>query len=221
MVLTSGLKKIIGTKAFYKVALAFAIPLILQDTVSSFVNLLDNMMIGSLGTEQMSGVAIVNQFINLFTMCIYGGVAGANIFAAQYIGNNDNKNAQHAIRFNFIMVTCFSALFIAVMYLFQDKLISAFLHISSGKGDLQATLQYGKEYLKIMLWQVLPFALATTYEERVYLRRCADGNWRCHLRYAGSDQKESCCRSINSFSNIKEEYIQKGELWQKRSRCGL
>lgn len=106
---------------------------------------------------------IVNQFINLFTMCIYGGVAGANIFAAQYIGNNDNKNAQHAIRFNFIMVTCFSALFIAVMYLFQDKLISAFLHISSGKGDLQATLQYGKEYLKIMLWQVLPFALATTY----------------------------------------------------------
>ena len=163
MVLTSGLKKIIGTKAFYKAALAFAIPLILQDTVSSFVNLLDNMMIGSLGTEQMSGVAIVNQFINLFTMCIYGGVAGANIFAAQYIGNNDNKNAQHAIRFNFIMVTCFSALFIAVMYLFQDKLISAFLHISSGKGDLQATLQYGKEYLKIMLWQVLPFALATTY----------------------------------------------------------
>lgn len=91
MVLTSGLKKIIGTKAFYKAALAFAIPLILQDTVSSFVNLLDNMMIGSLGTEQMSGVAIVNQFINLFTMCIYGGVAGANIFAAQYIGNNDNK----------------------------------------------------------------------------------------------------------------------------------
>lgn len=163
MVLTSGLKKIIGTKAFYKAALAFALPLILQDTVSSFVNLLDNMIIGSLGTEQMSGVAIVNQFINLFTMCIYGGVAGANIFAAQYIGNNDNKNAQHAIRFNFIMVTCFSALFIAVMYLFQDKLISAFLHISSGKGDLQATLQYGKEYLKIMLWQVLPFALATTY----------------------------------------------------------
>lgn len=156
MVLTSGLKKIIGTKAFYKAALAFAIPLILQDTVSSFVNLLDNMMIGSLGTEQMSGVAIVNQFINLFTMCIYGGVAGANIFAAQYIGNNDNKNAQHAIRFNFIMVTCFSALFIAVMYLFQDKLISAFLHISSGKGDLQATLQYGKEYLKIMLWRCCP-----------------------------------------------------------------
>ena len=60
VVLTSGLKKIIGTKAFYKAALAFALPLILQDTVSSFVNLLDNMMIGSLGTEQMSGVAIVN-----------------------------------------------------------------------------------------------------------------------------------------------------------------
>lgn len=163
MAIASGLKKFIGTKEFYKAALAFAVPLILQDTVSSFVNLLDNLMIGSLGTEQMSGVAIVNQFIQLFTMCIYGGVAGANIFAAQYIGDQDYKNARNAVRFNFIMITCFSAIFIAVIYFFQDSLISSFLHSGSGKGDLAATLQYGKEYLSVMLWQVLPFALATTY----------------------------------------------------------
>lgn len=77
MVLTSGLKKIIGTKAFYKAALAFAIPLILQDTVSSFVNLLDNMMIGSLGTEQMSGVAILSM-----SSSFGAGMKNVFIFAA-------------------------------------------------------------------------------------------------------------------------------------------
>ena len=157
------IKKFVGSKAFYRAALAFALPLILQDTVSSFVNLLDNVMIGSLGTEEMSGVAIVNQFFQLFTMCIYGGVAGANIFAAQYIGKQDYEGAKQSVRFNFIMVTCFSAVFIAIMCIFQDELIRAFLHRGSGQGDLEATLGYAREYLGIMLWQVLPFTLATTY----------------------------------------------------------
>lgn len=163
MTASKGIRRFFGTREFYKAALAFAVPLILQDTVSSFVNLLDNLMIGALGTEEMSGVAIVNQFMQLFTMCIYGGVAGANIFAAQYIGKGDHDGARHAVRFNFIMVTCFSVAFIAVMYFFQDDLIKAFLHRGSGEGDLEATLVYAKQYLNVMLWQVLPFALATTY----------------------------------------------------------
>lgn len=85
MVLTSGLKKIIGTKAFYKAALAFAIPLILQDTVSSFVNLLDNMMIGSLGTEQMSGVAIQN---NKPAICILTVPTSAAVDYAKQASEN-------------------------------------------------------------------------------------------------------------------------------------
>lgn len=145
-----------------KLAHAFATQLLVWETVVGERDAdFDHVSTG--GYDEILSLVSPNHPLYSRIMDYYGGVAGANIFAAQYIGNNDNKNAQHAIRFNFIMVTCFSALFIAVMYLFQDKLISAFLHISSGKGDLQATLQYGKEYLKIMLWQVLPFALATTY----------------------------------------------------------
>ncbi len=75
--------------------------------------------------------AIVNQFINLFTMCIYGGVARCQHFAAQYIGNNDNKMRSMPFASTSSWSPAFGA-FIAVMYLFQDKLISAFLHISSG-----------------------------------------------------------------------------------------
>ena len=44
------IKKLIGTKAFYKTVLAITIPIIIQNGITNFVNLLDNVMVGRLGT---------------------------------------------------------------------------------------------------------------------------------------------------------------------------
>ncbi|MBP3534425.1 MAG: BlaI/MecI/CopY family transcriptional regulator, partial [Muribaculaceae bacterium] len=49
------------------------------NTVSTFVNLLDNLMVGQIGTEQMSGVSIVNQILFVVNLCIFGGVGGSGI----------------------------------------------------------------------------------------------------------------------------------------------
>ncbi|MBP3703458.1 MAG: MATE family efflux transporter, partial [Lachnospiraceae bacterium] len=56
------MKKLIGTKQFYKRLLCLAVPIMVQNAITNFVGFLDNIMVGQLGTEQMSGVAIVNQF---------------------------------------------------------------------------------------------------------------------------------------------------------------
>lgn len=56
-------EKYIGNKAFYTMVMAIAIPIMVQNGLTNFVNLLDNIMVGRLGTEQMSGVSIVNQII--------------------------------------------------------------------------------------------------------------------------------------------------------------
>ncbi len=64
-------RKYIGDKAFYKMVLMIVIPVIIQNGITNFVNLLDNIMVGQVGTEQMSGVAIVNQFMNVFNICIF------------------------------------------------------------------------------------------------------------------------------------------------------
>ena len=48
-------KKFLGDKAFYKMVLAIAIPIMIQNGITNFVSLLDNIMIGRIGTEQMSG----------------------------------------------------------------------------------------------------------------------------------------------------------------------
>ena len=83
------LRRYIGDRHFYKMLLAIVVPIIIQNGITNFVSLLDNLMVGRIGTEQMSGVAIVNQLIFVFNLCIFGAVSGAGIFTAQFFGHGD------------------------------------------------------------------------------------------------------------------------------------
>ena len=83
--------KYIGDKRFYKMLFGIALPIMIQNGITNFVSLLDNIMVGQLGTEPMSGVAIVNQLIFVFYLCIFGGLSGVGIFTAQYYGNKDDE----------------------------------------------------------------------------------------------------------------------------------
>ena len=64
--------KFIGDRAFYTLVLTIALPVMIQNGISSFVNMLDNIMIGTVGTAQMTGVAVANQLIFVFNLCIFG-----------------------------------------------------------------------------------------------------------------------------------------------------
>ena len=66
-------RKFIGDKKFYLMVLSIAIPIMIQNGITNFVSLLDNIMIGRIGTEPMSGAAIVNQLI-LYTICVFSVV---------------------------------------------------------------------------------------------------------------------------------------------------
>ena len=70
-------EKYIGNKDFYKTVLLVAIPIMIQNAITNFVSLLDNIMVGLVGTEQMSGVAIINQLMLVYNICIFGAVSGA------------------------------------------------------------------------------------------------------------------------------------------------
>ena len=79
-------QKYIGDKAFYKRYLMLAIPMIIQNAITNLVSFLDNIMVGQIGTEQMSGTAIVNQLLFVFNLCIFGVLSGPGIFGAQFFG---------------------------------------------------------------------------------------------------------------------------------------
>ena len=91
-------RRYIGSAAFYKMVLAVAVPIMIQNGITNFVSLLDNIMVGRVGTEQMTGVSIVNQLIFVFNLAIFGAVSGAGIFGAQFFGSGDDEGVRCAFR---------------------------------------------------------------------------------------------------------------------------
>ncbi len=157
------MKKYIGDKKFYKTVFAVALPIMLQNGITQFVNLLDNIMVGQVGTEQMSGVAIVNQLLFVFNLCVFGAVSGAGIFTAQYYGKGNEEGVRQTFRFKFLFCIFFALFGVAVLGLFNEQLIGLYLNEGSAEGDLALTLSYGKDYLWIMLIGLLPFVVTQTY----------------------------------------------------------
>ncbi len=157
------IKKFIGNRAFYKKVLAVSVPIMIQSGITNLVNLLDNIMVGRISTEAMSGVSIVNQFIFIFNLLIFGAISAAGIFTAQYHGMGDTEGVRNTFRFKFLINVIAALLAVCAFFIFDDELISLFLHTSEAKGDLTLTLAYGKEYLKIMLIGMLPYALSQVY----------------------------------------------------------
>ena len=92
-------KKYFGDKAFYMMVLNVAVPIMIQNGITNFVGLLDNIMVGRIGTEQMSGIAIVNQLFLVFNLAIFGAMSGVGIFGAQFFGCGDHKGVRQTFRF--------------------------------------------------------------------------------------------------------------------------
>ena len=157
------LKKFVGDRAFYKRVLTIAIPIIIQNGLTNFVNLLDNVMVGALGTEAMSGVSIVNQFVFIFNLLIFGAVSAGGIFTAQYHGLGDDEGVRNTFRFKLIITLIFGALATAAFLIFDEALISTFLHAGDSEGDLLLTLRYGKEYLLIFVIGMIPYSISQAY----------------------------------------------------------
>ena len=157
------IKKLIGNKAFYKAILALTIPIIVQNGITNFVNLLDNIMVGRLGTEQLSGVGIANQLIFVFTLCLFGGLSGAGIFTAQFFGKGDNEGLRYSVRFKLYTALMILAVGGAILIPFGEDLITLFLNDEDTTGNVALTLHYGREYLKIALISLVPMALTQVY----------------------------------------------------------
>ena len=165
------LRRYVGDRLFYKRVLRIATPIILQNAITNFVSLLDNLMVGQLSNAELGGVTIVNNnLIFIFMLALYGGAAGAGIFTTQYFGAGDDQGVRHTFRFKMLVSVLLTAIGIGVFLCFDNQLIGLYL---KGEGDPQMaadTLHYAKEYLLIMLIGLLPFAVTNAYAGT--LREC-------------------------------------------------
>ena len=157
------LKRYIGDRAFYRRVLKIAIPIIIQNGITNFVSLLDNIMVGQVGTIPMSGVSIVNGLLFVFNLCVFGASSGAGIFTAQFHGSQDQEGVRHTFRFKILSCLLIAFTGVGIFLGFGDKLIGLYL---TGEGDAATAagaMEYGLDYLSVMFWGFLPFALCNAY----------------------------------------------------------
>ncbi|MBR4101170.1 MAG: MATE family efflux transporter [Oscillospiraceae bacterium] len=150
-------------KDVYKRALLLAVPMMIQNGITNAVGLVDNVMVGSLGTEAMTAVSIVGQLIFVFNLAIFGGLSGPGIYGAQFFGQKNTEGFRNAFRMkHWICAFCVLG-GIAIFLLLDEFLIGLYLQGESEQVDPVLTMKLAKEYLSIMLCGLLPFAITQIY----------------------------------------------------------
>ena len=144
---------VFGPLHFYKKALSFAVPVMIQTFVQSLISLIDNFMVGGLGDIKMSAVNISNQFVFLFLVTIGTFAETGGMFMAQFNGAGDIKGMQQTYRFKQLMMLVCGIIFL-LFSLFFSQTILGFLV----KGNRQEAeiVGEGQRYLRIILLTFIP-----------------------------------------------------------------
>ncbi len=153
----------IGDKKFYSMLLKVCLPIIVQNAISQFVNLLDNIMVGQTGTDPMTGVSVSNQLIFVFNIIIFGSVAGASIFCSQFFGKSDYEGVRYTMRFKLMICSVVGILGMVIFWFFKEPLLGLYMQGTEGVVDPAQVLEYGKGYINVMIFGLLPFAISQSY----------------------------------------------------------
>lgn len=150
-------------RSVYKKALTLAVPMMIQNGITNAVSLVDNLMVGSLGTESLTAVSIVGQLIFVFFLAVFGGLSGPGIYGAQYFGQGNKKGFQNVFRLKLWITAVIVLVGMTVFVAGGEQLIGLYLHGSSRGMDAAGTLEQGRDYLHIMLFGLIPFAFTQIY----------------------------------------------------------
>ena len=156
-------EKYFGDKAFYQRIFLVMLPIVIQNAITNFVSMLDNLMVGRLGTEEMSGVSIANMLIFVYNLCIFGAVSGAGIFTAQYHGKEDHEGVRYSFRFKLMIAVVLTGLAITLLLTKQDALISLYLQGEGDPAEAARILQFAKDYIAVILIGLIPSAISQAF----------------------------------------------------------
>lgn len=136
------MKNILGDKKFLKTLWILALPIAIQNFIMSSLNLVDNLMIGSLGEGSIAAVGLANQYFFIFMLCLSGVNAGASVFMAQYWGRKEPKKIKSVLGLDLTIGFITSVIFALGAFLFPK----AIMQILST--DLEV-INLGVSYLRI------------------------------------------------------------------------
>ncbi|WP_261794299.1 MATE family efflux transporter, partial [Treponema pectinovorum] len=113
-------------KGFYRTLFALAIPIILQNLMQTFVNMLDTIMVGRLGAVEIAAVGLGNQIYFMLSIILFGVTSGCGVFVSQYWGQQNIKGIRSTAGIMLFVCTFFSILFFIAGFFLPDKLFSLY-----------------------------------------------------------------------------------------------
>ncbi len=148
-----------GDRCFYRKVLTIVLPIIVQDTLTNVVSLLDNIMIGQIGTLPLIGVAIAAQLLLVFQLSIWGSISGAGVYGAQFYGQHNMEGLHSTFRYKLIIVTIITAATIFLFIFFGRSIVGSFIASQTSYENKAEILDCAMNYLNIMLVGLIPFCL--------------------------------------------------------------
>lgn len=150
-------------KTIYKKALKIAVPMMVQNGITNAVGLVDNVMVGSLGTNAVTAVSIIGQLIFVFNLAIFGGLSGPGIYGAQFFGQKNIEGFRQTFRMkHWICGFCLAAGLCTFIF-GAEPLIGLYMRGEGVEVDPVETMALAKEYLAIMLVGIVPFVITQIY----------------------------------------------------------
>ncbi len=154
---------LISSSQFYKWVFSLATPIVIQGGVTNLVSLLDNVMVGQLGIEQMSGIAIANQLLFVYNVGLIGALSGIGIFTAQFFGKQDQDGLCHTLQSKRIVASVFTVLSIAVFSIYGRDLIGGYIRYAGSAYSAKLAADSAWSYMCIMLIGLMPYAVGQIY----------------------------------------------------------
>lgn len=152
----SDTKAMLRDIAFLKKVLTIALPVAMQGMLNTVVNLVDNLMIGSLGSTAIASVGLANKVFFVFTLLVFGVASGSGVLAAQYWGNQDVKNIRKVLGIGLIISLTGAILFLTPARLKPELMMRIFT-------TSQASIQMGAAYLAVVAFSYPCTAISNTY----------------------------------------------------------
>jgi len=154
--MSNSMRQSISHKQMLKPFLAIGLPVALQNILTYSVNLMDSIMVGSLGEVQLSAVTMANQPFFLFMMFMMGLSAGGCVLISQYWGKGDRETISKVFGL-VIKIAVLASIGVTTAVLVSPRSVMA-LYTNE-----QPVIEYGIQYLRVVVFSYLPFAFTFGY----------------------------------------------------------
>lgn len=144
------------TKELYKWALKLAVPIMIQNLISTLVGTADTVMLGFVGQTEMAASSLANQYIFVLCCAFYGMATGTSVMCAQYWGKGNHKAVEQIIGIATRVGVCISILFTVASIVFPERIMYLF-------SDNQKTVEIGVVYLRVIAVSLVFMAISQVY----------------------------------------------------------